>query len=148
MNLVDANILIYAVNSDAAHHERVRLWFEAALSGTDPVGLTWSVLLAFLRITTRRGILQRPLPVSEALGYVDSWLRLPPVELVVPGPHHWTVLRTLVATSGTAGNLTSDAHLAALAFEGGWTLVSTDNDFRRFTGLDILNPAQPDGSGE
>jgi toxin-antitoxin system PIN domain toxin len=140
VNLVDANVLIYAVNSDSVHHHRVRLWFETALSGTDPVGLTWSVLLAFLRITTRRGILERPLPVSDALAYVDSWLRQPPVELVVPGPHHWAVLRTLLTASGTAGNLTSDAHLAALAVEGGWTLVSTDNDFRRFTGLELVNP--------
>lgn len=144
MNLVDANILIYAVNSDSANHDRVRLWFETALSGAEPVGLSWSVLLAFLRITTRRGILERPLSVSDALAHIDTWLGQPCVELVVPGPHHWSVLRTLVDASGTAGNLTSDAHLAALALEGGWTMVSADSDFRRFTGLTLLNPAQVD----
>jgi len=63
------------------------------------------------------------------------------VQVVVPGENHWTILRALITTSGTAGNLTSDAHLAAHAFEGGWTLVSTDNDFRRFSGLSVLNPA-------
>lgn len=144
MNLVDANVLIYAVNSDSPHHDRARRWLEAALSGTAPVGLTWSVLLAFLRITTRRGILERPLPVGDALAYVDSWLRQPPVELIAPGPHHWAVLRTLIATSGAAGNLTSDAHLAALALEGGWSLVSTDHDFRRFAGLTFVNPLEID----
>ncbi len=148
MNLVDANILIYAVNSNSAHHDRVRKWFESALSGPDPLGLTWSVLIAFLRITTRRGILERPLSVNDALAHVDTWLGQPCVELVVPGPHHWTVLRTLVAASGTGGNLTSDAHLAALALEGGWTMVSTDRDFRRFAGIELLNPALVDGSGE
>jgi toxin-antitoxin system PIN domain toxin len=112
-----------------------------ALSGVEPVGLTWGVLLAFLRITTRRGILERPLSLDDAVGYVDSWLQQPPVELVVPGPNHWKILRTLITASGTAGNLTSDAHLAAHALEGGWTLVSTDNDFRRFSGLNVLNPA-------
>ena len=146
MSLVDASVLIYAVNSDSPNHRRVRRWFEAALSGTDPVGLTWGVLLAFLRITTRRGILERPLSVGEALAYVDSWLRQPPVELVVPGPRHWAVLRTLITASGTAGNLTSDAHLAALALEGGWSLVSTDNDFRRFAGLSFVNPVAIDGA--
>jgi toxin-antitoxin system PIN domain toxin len=141
VNLVDANVLIYAVNSDAAHHDRSRRWLESALSGTEPVGMTWGVLLAFLRVTTRRGILERPLPVDEALAYVDSWLNQPSVALVVPGPNHWAILRRLINASGTAGNLTSDAHLAAHAVEGGWTLVSTDNDFRRFGGLNLLNPA-------
>ena len=140
MKLVDTNVLIYAVNADAPHHERSRRWLERALSGTEPVGLTWGVLLAFLRVTTRRGILERPLHVDDALAYVDSWLAQPAVELVVPGPGHWSILRALLGASGTAGNLTSDAHLAAHAVEGGWTIVSTDSDFRRFSGLAILNP--------
>lgn len=140
MKLVDANVLIYAVNSDAVHHERSKLWLESALSGTEPVGMTWGVLLAFLRVTTRRGILERPLPVEAAVAFIDSWMQQPPVQLVVPGAHHWVILRTLIAASGTAGNLTSDAHLAAHALEGGWTLVSTDHDFRRFSGLNVLNP--------
>ena len=140
MKLVDANVLIYAINSDASHHERSRQWLEAALSGTEPVGMTWGVLLAFLRVTTRHGILERPLSVADAVAYIDAWLQQPPVELVVPGPNHWPILRTLIAASGTAGNLTSDAHLAAQALEGGWTVVSTDSDFRRFSGLAVLNP--------
>lgn len=140
MKLVDANVLIYAVNSDAAHHERSKRWLESALSGTEPVGMTWGVLLAFLRVTTRRGILERPLPANDAVAYVDSWLQQPSVEIVTPGANHWAILRTLILASGTAGNLTSDAHLAAHAIEGGWTLVSTDNDFRRFSGLNVLNP--------
>lgn len=140
MKLVDANILIYAVNSDSAHHRLAKRWLEAALSGTDPVGVPWIIVLAFLRVTTRRGLLERPLSVDDAMAYVDSWLEQPPVELVLPGPNHWAILRTLIKASGTAGNLTSDAHLAALALEGGWTLVSTDNDFRRFSNLKLLNP--------
>lgn len=140
MNLVDANVLIYAINSDAAHHDRARRWLEQALSESEPLGFAWVVLIAFLRITTRRGILERPLPVGDALAYVDSWLDQPSAELAVPGPNHWAILRTLIASSGSAGNLTADAHLAALAIEGGWTLVSTDNDFRRFNGLKTFNP--------
>jgi len=140
VKLVDINVFIYAVNADAPHHERSKRWLESALSGTEPVGITWTVLLGFLRITTRPGILERPLSADEALRYVDSWLQQPPVELVVPGPNHWAILRALLTTSGTAGNLTSDAHLAAHAIEGGWTLVSTDSDFRRFSGLTVQNP--------
>jgi len=140
VNLVDANILIYAVNSDSPHHETARTWLENALSSSEPLGFAWSVLLAFLRVTTRPGILERPLAVETATAYVDSWLQQPNVEIVQPDDRHWQILRTLIATAGTAGNLTSDAHLAALALAGGWTLVSTDHDFRRFSGLSVVNP--------
>jgi toxin-antitoxin system PIN domain toxin len=140
VKLVDANVLIYAVNSDSVHHRRARRWLEHELSGMDAVGLAWSVVLAFLRITTRHGIMERPLSADDAVAYIDSWLGHPSVELVVPGENHWPIFRALIAASGTAGNLTSDAHLAALAVEGGWTLVSTDNDFHRFAGLAVLNP--------
>lgn len=140
MNLVDVNVLIYAVNSDSPHHQKARTWLENALSGSEPIGFAWTVLLAFLRITTRRGILEKPLAVPAAIDYVDAWLQQPNAEIVHPDDHHWPILRTLIASAGTAGNLTSDAHLAALALGRGWTLVSTDHDFRRFAGLSVVNP--------
>jgi uncharacterized protein len=37
--------------------------------------------------------------------------------------------------AGTAGNLTTDAHLAALAIEHDAELVTFDRDFERFAGL-------------
>ncbi len=140
MILVDANLLIYAVDSDAPHHARARRWLEDALSGGDHVGLAWVVILAFLRVTTRTGILVRPLDPDDALSYVESWLELPNVEAVGAGSNHWPVMRNLLKTVGTLGNLTSDAHLAALAIERGATLYSADHDFSRFPGLDHVNP--------
>lgn len=140
MILVDANILIYAVDADSAHHARARRWLEEMLSGDTPVGLPWVVILAFLRITTRSGILRTPLPPQKALDYVDSWLGQPFVEALGPGENHWAVLRSLLKSSGMAGNLTSDAHLAALALEHGCTIASADNDFRRFAGVTHVNP--------
>lgn len=140
MILVDANLLIYAVDSDAPHHVQARQWLEDTLSGDARVGLAWVVLLAFLRVTTREGILVRPLAPSDAMNYVTEWLAQPNVEAISPGPNHWPVLRSLLQTSGTAGNLTTDAHLAAMAVEQGAALYSTDNDFRRFSGLEHVNP--------
>ncbi len=140
MKLVDANLLIYAINADSPQHAKSRQWLENALSGNETIGFAWVVLLAFLRVTTRSAILERPLSHDKAIAYVDSWLALPVVELVVPGQNHWSILRALMTASGTAGNLTSDAHLAALAVENGATLISTDNDFRRFSGLSTENP--------
>jgi predicted nucleic acid-binding protein len=46
----------------------------------------------------------------------------------------------LLERLGTAGNLTADAHLAALAIEYQAELHSTDADFSRFSGLRWRNP--------
>jgi toxin-antitoxin system PIN domain toxin len=143
MMLVDANLLIYAIDRDSAHHRKAHAWLEGVLSGTATVGLAWIVVLAFLRITTRAAIVHNPLSTEQALAYVDSWLAQPNVSLVRPGEKHWPILRNLLQTSGAGGNLTSDAHLAALAIEQGYTVCTTDHDFRRFAGITVVNPIAP-----
>jgi uncharacterized protein len=98
------------------------------------------VILAFIRVTTRLGIVRNPLLPDQALAFVDSWLQQPYVTAVVPGGHPWPILSNLLRASGTAGNLISDAHVAALALEHGCTVVSADSDFRRFSGVVHVNP--------
>lgn len=146
MILVDASLLIYAIDSDSPQHESARRWLEETLSGTTPVGLPYIVVLAFLRLTTRRGILRHPMPPEEAMDYVDSWLAQPFVSLVGPGESHWPILRALLRSSGMAGNLTSDAHVAALALELGASVFSADYDFGRFAGIEHVNPLAPPAS--
>jgi toxin-antitoxin system PIN domain toxin len=138
--LIDANLLIYAIDRDAPHHKAARKWVEGAFSGSVTVGLSWAVILAFLRLTTRPGILRKPMAPETSLEFIDQWLSLPVVEIVIPGDRHWPVFRNLLQAAGTAGNLTSDAHLAALAIERGATVFSADNDFGRFPGLRHVNP--------
>lgn len=140
MILLDANLLIYAIDADSPQHARARRWLEATLSGDTWVGLPWIVVLAFVRITTRAGIMATPLSIQQAVGFIDDWLAQPYVALVGPGDAHWPVLKNLLITAGAAGNLTSDAHLAALAIEHGCEIASADNDFRRFTGVTLVNP--------
>ena len=140
MILVDANLLIYAVNQDAPLNRKAKPWLESVLSGKESVGFSWSVLLAFLRLTTRPGLFRRPLPVDTAFDLVAFWLDQPPATIVHPGPRHLSVLKELLQPLGTGGNLTSDAHLAALAVEHGALLCSSDTDFARFAGLKWRNP--------
>jgi len=140
MILVDVNILIYAVNSDSPMHEKAKTWLESTLSGPDTLGLSWTVLLAFLRLTTRPGIFDKPLSVNRAFDLVDAWLAQPSVVTVDPAAQHLRVVRELLLPLGTGGNLTSDAHLAALAIEHGAELCSSDNDFERFPRLRWRNP--------
>jgi toxin-antitoxin system PIN domain toxin len=140
MIVVDANLLIYAVNRDAPQHGKAKAWLEQALSGRETIALPWNVLLAFLRLTTRPGLFRRPLPLASALDLIASWLERESVTLIHPGPRHYQILRDLLLESGTGGNLTSDAHLAALAIEHGAQLYSLDGDFSRFSRLDWRDP--------
>jgi uncharacterized protein len=140
MIVPDANLLIYAVNRDAPMHGKAKAWFETVLSGTRSVGFSWNVLLAVLRLTTRPGLFRRPLAPEAALDLIESWLAAEPAMLVHPGPRHVAILREILPPWGTGGNLTSDAHLAALAIEYGGELYSADSDFARFQGLRWKNP--------
>jgi toxin-antitoxin system PIN domain toxin len=140
MKLIDLNLLLYAVNSDSPHHARARNWLEAVLSADEPVALPWIVLLGFLRISTNPRILSRALPPARAMEILDGWLALPVVLPLTPRRDHWRLVRELLTATGTAGNLTTDAHLAALAIENGCELCSTDSDFQRFPHLRWVNP--------
>ena len=140
MKLVDVNVLLYAVDETSPQHDRARAWLEAVLSSTETVALTWTVLLAFVRLSTRFAVFATPMTADEALDIVDGWLAQPSVVLVHPTDRHAAVLRRLLGSVGTAGNLTTDAHLAALAIEHGAVLCSADADFSRFAGLTWQNP--------
>lgn len=138
--MIDANLLIYAVNEQSPLHRKAKAWLETTLSGPETVGLSWTVLLAFLRLTTRAGVFKSPLTVDSSLDVIDSWLNQPAVVTVEPTAQHFRILRDLIAPLGTGGNLTSDAHLAALAVEHGAILCSTDADFARFPRVRWRNP--------
>ena len=140
MIVPDVNLLVYAANHDATHHERARVWLEQTLSGTEPVGLPWLVTVAFVRLTTHARVFSSPLTTDQALGFVNSWLAQPCTEPLNPGDRHWLILADLLRESGSAGNLTNDAHLAALAIEHNACLHSADTDFLRFAGLKHHNP--------
>lgn len=140
MKVVDLNVLLYTVNRDAKHHDAALRWWEAAINGDEPIGLPWVVLLGFLRIATNATIFPRALDAEAAIAKVDGWLALATTRIVREKDEHWDVLRSLMADSGAAGNLTTDAHLAALAITHGAVLVSFDGDFARFKGLRWENP--------
>ncbi len=140
MKLLDVNLLIYTVDEQSSHHEPALRWFEETLSGSETVAFAWHALVGFLRITTRPRGARDPWPIDSALDEIQRWLAQPVATVVHPTDRHAAVLRDLLAPLGTGGNLTSDAHLAALAIEHGATLCSHDNDFSRFAGLRWVDP--------
>lgn len=140
MRIVDANVLLYAVNEDAQHHAASRRWLDDALGGSDTVGLSWLALLAFVRLSTKPGIFEHPLGIDEALDQVQAWIAAPGAIVVGPGPTHTDVLRRALAEVGVGGNLVNDEHLVALALEHHADIVSYDNDFSRFSGVRWRTP--------
>jgi toxin-antitoxin system PIN domain toxin len=141
VKLVDANVLLYAINEDAPQHEVARGWLDGALGGREAVAFAWVVLLAFLRLSTRPGLFSRPLTVDEASAVAEGWLDRPAALTVSPTARHLGLLHGLLAGVGSAGNLVNDAHLAALAVEHGGEIVSFDGDFARFPGVRWRSPS-------
>lgn len=140
MNVVDANVLLYAVNSSAERHDEARSWLDRSVSGEATIGFTWIVLLAFLRLSTKVGLFPTPLSTDGACGRARAWLAQPTSVVLEPTVRHLDVLTALLAGAGTGGNLTSDAHLAALALEHHATVVTYDSDFGRFPGVTWRTP--------
>ena len=138
--LLDANLLLYAVDRSSRFHQVASDWLTEQLNGPRRVGIPWQSLVAFLRIGTHPRASESPLTPEDALGYVEDWLAADPVWTPVPGPRHGELLADLVRRYQLRGNLISDAHLAALALEHGIPLVSADTDFARFTDLRWINP--------
>ena len=140
MILVDANLLLYAYDPNAAEHTSSRRWLEATLSGSQLVRFSWVTLWAFLRITTNPRVFERPLSMAEAEGHVSSWLAQAAVGILEPGERHWDILQQIAREGQASGALVMDAALAAIAIEHGATLCTTDRDFARFPGLKWTNP--------
>lgn len=132
MKIVDANVLLYAVNTAAEHHDASVGWLDRALSGADTVGFAWVPLLAFVRLATKDGLFPRPLRPADAMARVADWTAAAGAIVVGPTPRHADVLTEMLTRVGTGGNLVNDAHLAALAVEHRAGIVSYDNDFERF----------------
>lgn len=135
MKLPDVNILLYAANEASPKHEEARAWLETAFNEAGGVGLAWVALLGFIRLSTRRGIFPKPLTVEDAISVVQTWISHERASVLHPSARHLAVLARLLVGAQTAGNLTTDAHLAALAIEHGAMLGSFDTDFERFSGL-------------
>lgn len=142
MILVDANILLYAYDSSSARHAGARSWIEGTFGSDEPVGIPLASVLAFLRIGTHPAVFRRPLDPQDAIDIATGWFEHPTIDLVHPTHRHWSTLAELARAGRAKGPLMMDAHLAALALEHGATLCTTDRDFARFPGVDVVDPTE------
>ena len=135
--LPDINILLYSVEADNPHHAPAKHWLESAFNTSNSVGLAWLVLVGFVRLSTQPRILKNRLTTAESLAVLNDWIHHPKAQIIHPGPQHGALLGSFLVAAGTAGNLTNDAHLAALAVENNGTIGTFDKDFYRFPGVKV-----------
>lgn len=147
MMLVDANVLLYAVDETSPFHDAARDWLEASLNGPVRVGLPWQSLWAFVRIATNPRALAAPLQPGEAWSYVEDWLDASASWIPEPGPGHRALLGSLLVDHDLRAGLVTDATLVALCLEHGLTIASADSDFARFPEVDWINPVAPRRAG-
>jgi toxin-antitoxin system PIN domain toxin len=138
--LVDANILLYAVDEASPHHQQARFWLEDALNGVRRVAIPWQTYTAFLRIATNPRASSEPLRPSDAWEIVEAWLDAPTTWVPEPSSGHRDILGRLVRDHDLSGNLVADATLVALCIEYGLAIVTADSDFARFGEIEWLNP--------
>jgi hypothetical protein len=141
VKLVDSNVLIYAVNTEAEHHRASVTWLEATLSSGEGVIIPWLSVISFIRITTHPAIHPRPLSVARACDTVEGWLSVASVLTGDPDRQHARRMGDLLRPVGTGGNLVNDAYLAALALQYGATVISYDRDFALFPGVRSERPS-------
>jgi toxin-antitoxin system PIN domain toxin len=136
--LPDLNVLLYAVDADSARHDRAATWLEETVNkGAEEIGLPWAVILGFLRLSTSTRVFPRPLSVGQALDWIRELVAQPSVRILDPGKAHIGILGHLLLAAGTGGNLTTDAHLAAICIENDAGIATGDRDFLRFPGLRV-----------
>jgi toxin-antitoxin system PIN domain toxin len=140
MIIPDANLLIYATDVRSVFHERANAWWTSTLNSDEALGLSWLVLIAYVRMLSSPRITINPIGVSALLAAVEEWLDLPSVQVLQPTRRHPQALLSLLVPTSVGGNLVNDAHLGALALEFGGTVYSADSDFARFPNIRWVNP--------
>ena len=140
MIIPDANLLIYAHDEQSPFHPKARVWWESVLAGSEPVGVPWIVVLAFVRLMTHPQICAQPLSVEEARVAVTHWVDSPMLRIIQLSGSALTTFFDLLEDAGMGGNLTTDALIALYAREHSGTIYSNDRDFDRFKGLRRGNP--------
>lgn len=137
--LLDANVLLYAIDSSDPRHETAKTFLEDALNGSVRVAIPWQTITAFLRISTNPRAYAEPLSPAHAWQFIADCLNAAPAWIPPQTKPTADILGDLLTAISATGNLVSDAALAAIALEHAIPVVTNDSDFHRFP-VTVLNP--------
>lgn len=140
MIIPDANLLLYAYDQNSPFHHRAATWWSRCMEGPESIGLCPVVIFAFIRLGTSPRLFNAPLTIDEAAKHVDSWLLESVTEWIEARRQDLDQSIQLLKKAGTAGSLTTDAQLAAIALRCRATVHTADTDFQRFPRVRWHNP--------
>ena len=135
MDLPDVNILVYAYRAELEAHTICKEWLEKKINGTEPFAVSTLVLSGFLRLVTHHKIFKTPVPLAEAITFIDAIRQSENCLIIAPSLNHWGIFIELCHAIQATGNDIPDAYLAALAIESDCTWVTADKGFLRFPRL-------------
>ena len=140
MILLDVNILLYGVDTASPFHPHARQWLDEMFAKRVQLGIPFTAYLGFLRISTGRSVLKKPLSLQDAFTMMDEHFSQSNVMMVYPTESHVPIFQHIAKEAQVTADEIPDAHLAALAIEHNAQLCTHDRGFRRFKGLKIIDP--------
>ena len=141
MRAVDTNVLVYAEIISSAHHRRALGLLTELAGDPRPWAIPWPCIYEFLRVVTHPRVFHPPAPMERALSDLGPILGSPSLRLLSETPRHAEIMGRVLVGGNVSGNLTHDAHIAALCLEHGVSeLLTGDRDFRRFPELSVVDP--------
>jgi len=140
MIVPDSNVLISAYDTTSPRHAKAKSWWEAALSGSEPIGIPWVVVLAFTRILTHPSVCEQPMTVKQVRKRIGQWFNQPHVRLLAPAAETIALFFELLEAAELGGSLSTAGLIAAHAREHGAVVYSSDREFDRFPGVKWKNP--------
>lgn len=138
--LPDSNVWLALTLSKHRFHRVSREWLDRMNVG-DPVLFCRSTQQSYLRLLTTTEVLApygiAPLSNAEAWAAYEGWLDSGRVTFMDEPRGLDSCWKSLAVRKVSAPKLWMDAYLAAFTIAGECQLVTTDNGFKQFKGLDL-----------
>ena len=138
---LDVNVVVGLLRSDSSLHAAAQQFWLETLDPHDSVFVTVDVCISTVRVCANPRIWRQELSVSTAVQAVSGFTQSENVYVLSQSGSALVGAFDYLTTMDLAGADAPDALLAATATERGFTLVSADQGFQRFPGLDTLRLA-------
>jgi uncharacterized protein len=140
MIVLDVNVLIARFRDDHAHYDPVRAWWDKNFVPGIDVAIPDLVWVGFLRVVTNHQIFPAPANWESAYGFLQA-VTQSSAYVSVPGLNNdWATFNSLSVEAHASANIVPDAYIASIAVAHACPVVTMDRDFRRFAGLQIIDP--------
>jgi len=140
--LIDANVLIYAVDIDFPYHETAKEIRDLALFGKIECCLCPQVLLEFFSVSTNPRRVFNPVSTQDALAEIQRYLNSLFIRMIYPPPDGLKGLLKLYERYSVQSQEIFDLYLIVTMLANNVRNVYTFDDtvFRKFKEIEVLIP--------